>query len=78
MPEPETITCENCDAEIGKSETKCPKCGVVFEDLADAIASVETANKVIEKRKKKAELPVAPPAKKENPLRALGKVLRKK
>jgi len=78
-PTTETKTCDSCDAVIGKSEKTCPKCGVDFEELEDAITTVSKAQAIIEKRKK-AEQPPAPPAppEKKNPLRSLGAVLRKK
>jgi RNA polymerase subunit RPABC4/transcription elongation factor Spt4 len=85
----ETQTCENCEAVISTTETKCPKCGVVFEDLNDAIATVERAQTIIEKRKAKAAPPApaptptptpqpAPVAEKRNPFTSLGKVIRNK
>jgi uncharacterized Zn finger protein (UPF0148 family) len=74
MATPATKQCEACDQEIGASETTCPKCGVVFEDLEGEVAVVTRAMTVAEKRKKKAEAeaeaerlrnePPAPPKKK--------------
>ena len=49
-----TKKCENCDAEIGDSEKECPKCGINFDDLEDAISSLTVAQTVAEKRKKAA------------------------
>lgn len=59
---PETKTCEACEQEIGANETKCPKCGVVFDELEQEIAVVTRAQTVVEKRRKKTEPPPAPPA----------------
>lgn len=50
----ETKKCEACDAEIGQSETECPKCGVNFEELETAVKTVTTAQAVVEKRRKAA------------------------
>jgi hypothetical protein len=47
-----TKKCESCDAEIGESEKSCPKCGVDFEELEDTVKTVDTATKVLEKRRK--------------------------
>jgi len=85
MPEPEsqpatTKQCESCDAVIGTSETKCPKCGVDFEELADTIATVEKASAILEKRRAKAAPPKEEPkteTKKTSKLRSLGSILRK-
>ena len=60
----ETKKCEHCDAEIGATETSCPKCGVNFEELEEVISTLDKANKVLEKRRKAAQPPEppAPPA----------------
>ena len=55
----DTKKCEACDVVIGKTETKCPACGVDLEELEEAVKVVERANAIIEKRKK-AALPPAP------------------
>jgi hypothetical protein len=47
-----TKKCENCDAEIGESEKDCPKCGVNFEDLDNAVSGYESARTISEKRLK--------------------------
>ena len=91
-PVGETKACDSCDQIIGKSETKCPKCGVDFEALEDAVVTLEQAQKVLEKRRKAAEpkpcakcskvhdgeCAPAPPAKKVSPLRGLGAAMRKR
>lgn len=46
--EKQTKVCDNCDQEIGKNETKCPKCGVVFEELEE---DLKTAEAILAKRK---------------------------
>lgn len=92
MVEPiaKTKICPACDAVIGESETECPKCKVNFEELEDSIAAVDTASKVLAKRKaaaapkpcpkcgKEHEGDCPPPAKKKSLIRALGASLRKK
>lgn len=73
-----TKACDACGQEIGASEKECPKCGVDFEELEDAIATVSKAQEVIEKRKAVAS--PKPPEKKEEskkPFRSLGSILRK-
>ena len=95
MPEPEapsadTKICESCDKTIGKSETKCPACGVDFEELEDAVVSVEKAQSILEKRRKAKEPKPCtkcnkvhegecstPPAAKKSRFSGLGNVLRK-
>ena len=84
-----TKTCEACDAVIGASETKCPKCGIDFEELEDALTSVEKANAILEKRRKAKEPKpctkcnkihegeCVKPAEKKSALRGLGSALRK-
>jgi len=82
----ETKDCPKCDAVIGASETKCPKCGADFEELEDLTSSVETALSIIEKRKKRNAPPPPPeptPAPAAKPkgaarLRAIGNAFRKK
>lgn len=85
----ETKKCESCDAEIGTSETNCPKCGVDFEELEDAVATVSKAQAIIDKRKKAAEPKpctkcgkvhegACAPQKKPSVFRGLGSALRKK
>lgn len=91
MPEPTTKICESCDAEIGASETKCPKCGIIFEELEEAVSAVERAQSVLEKRRAKKEAEskcpkckkdkhegACAPIKKPSALRALGSALRGK
>lgn len=51
----ETKKCEVCDAEIGTSETTCPKCGTIFVELEDEIKVISRGAAVIEKRKKAAQ-----------------------
>jgi predicted amidophosphoribosyltransferase len=48
---PETKICDNCDQEIGATETKCPKCGIEFEELEAEVGAVSRCLTVIEKRK---------------------------
>lgn len=80
MPEPTTKQCDACDAEIGVSEEKCPKCGEVFADLDELVTAVEKANRIAEKRKKKNTPPAdTPPVIKpsiSSRLRGLGKVVK--
>lgn len=59
-----TKKCEYCDETIGKSETKCPKCGTDFEALEEDVKAIERANKVIEKRKAKDAPPEPKPTEK--------------
>jgi RNA polymerase subunit RPABC4/transcription elongation factor Spt4 len=89
----ETKTCENCDKVIGASESKCPSCGVVFEELEDAVATVDRANSILAKRKARTappeptpvpEVPPAPapeptpnPQPKRNIFTSLGRTFRK-
>jgi uncharacterized C2H2 Zn-finger protein len=84
-----TKICEACDKEIGESETKCPACGVDFEELADTVTTVERAQAILEKRRKKNEpQPCAKckkvhegacaPAPRKSKLRGLGSILRGK
>lgn len=77
----DTKECPNCDAKIASSEVKCPACGVNIEELEDAVTTVETAQKVIEKRRAK-NAPAAPPEqqpeKKSSKLLSLGSALRKR
>ena len=58
MPENETKICDNCYAEVGKSETVCPKCGTNFAELDELVNTIEQGNAISEKRKKRN----APPA----------------
>lgn len=83
MPE-ETKICDACDAVIGSTEEKCPKCGIEFTELDETVTAVERALTVSEKRKKRA-LPPAPPTPQPQPkltgvarLRALGRVFKGK
>lgn len=76
-----TKECPACDAKIAESEKKCPACGVDIEELEDAVATIETAQKVIEKRKaKNAPAPPQPEpeVKKRNKLLSLGSMIRKR
>lgn len=82
--------CEACDKEIGDNDAKCPACGVVFEELNDAVSAVEKANAILEKRRKKKEEDAkckkcgkihegaCAPIKKPSPFSALGSALRRK
>ena len=78
----ETKICDNCDQEIGASETVCPKCKVNFEELEQEVSVVERASKVAEKRRKAAAPPVPTPepettptpAKKKSVFRSLGRL----
>lgn len=78
----ETKVCENCDTQVSLAELTCPKCGVTFSDLEDAITTVQRANTILEKRKAKTvpapEVvpPVTAPEKKVSVLTSLGKVIR--
>jgi len=79
MVEPtKTKVCDACDQEIGESETTCPKCGVVFEDLESDLKAAEV---IFEKRKKRATLPEPPaplpPPKKKSIFKALGNAVKK-
>ncbi len=47
----ETKVCDWCDQEIGATETKCPKCGVIFEESEAEVAVISRGLTVIEKRK---------------------------
>lgn len=51
MAEATTKVCDYCDQEIGISETKCPKCGIEFEEAEATVSAVSSALTVIEKRK---------------------------
>ena len=83
MPDPKTKNCEACEQEIGFSETVCPKCGVDFEELEEAVAVVTKAQEIAAKRKAKAEAakdgdpdPATPPKKKKTGLfGGLGKAI---
>jgi hypothetical protein len=62
-----TKQCEVCDATIAESETNCPSCGTDLAELEENVKAVESAQTVLEKRKKKAapvvlSTPVTPPA----------------
>lgn len=75
----ETIECPNCEVTIGKTETACPKCGIVIEEFEDTITAVEKANAALERRKKKNAPPDSPapePARR-SPLLSLGRAIRK-
>ena len=78
----ETKICDNCDATIAKSEKVCPKCNVDTEELEELVSSVERANQIAEKRRKRnapAPEPAPAPAVKESisrRLRGLGKVVK--
>jgi RNA polymerase subunit RPABC4/transcription elongation factor Spt4 len=84
VPPSDTKVCDSCDAVIGKSEKDCPKCGVNFEELEDAVTTLTKAQEVIDKRKAKVapvpDTPPAPPAppKKVSALRGLGAAMRKR
>lgn len=57
-----TKICDACDAVVGETETKCPKCGVEFSELDETVTAVERALSVSEKRKKRlAPAPVPTP-----------------
>lgn len=87
-----TKKCEACDQEIGDTEKDCPKCGVNFEELEDAVKTVSTASTVIEKRRKAAnpncdkcgkpkhdgDCTPKPAPKKKSALSGLGNAFRKK
>jgi hypothetical protein len=92
-PQPETKTCESCDAVIGKSEKVCPKCQIDFEELEDAVATVGKAQSVLAKRKATEEAAKTcpkckaakhdgpcktSPTKKKSVFQSLGAALRKK
>lgn len=77
----ETKVCDNCEQEIGASETVCPKCKVNFEELDQEVAVVERAAKVAEKRRKASEpspvvdpTPAPTPAKKKSVFRSLSRL----
>lgn len=78
----ETKECPNCNVKVGKSEVTCPSCKVNFEELEDAVTTVERAQKIIEKRKPAPPAPPTPPPPtnqpeaKRNVFTSLGKVLR--
>jgi hypothetical protein len=77
-PPTDTKECPSCDAVIGKTEKTCPKCSVDLDELEDTLTTVEKANAILEKRRKKT-LPLEPPPapkKKTNKLRSLGSFLR--
>ena len=57
----ETKVCDNCDAEIGVSETKCPKCGTELAELDEIASAVERGQAILDKRRKR-NAPPAPPA----------------
>lgn len=77
-----TKVCLSCEKEIGESEKDCPACGVNLEELEDAVATVEKAQAILDKRRKPITPPVPEPtpepAKKTSRLVSLGKVLRRK
>src|SRR5260221_374375 len=74
----ETKKCIECDQEIGKSETTCPKCGADLAELEQEMEVVSRANRLLEKRKAQAtptpitETPTAP-KKKTSIFSSLGK-----
>lgn len=82
----DTKECPNCNVKVGKDEKICPSCKVDFDELEDAVTTVDRANKILEKRR----TPPAPPAPevpptpvhqppaKRNVLTSLGKVIRSK
>jgi RNA polymerase subunit RPABC4/transcription elongation factor Spt4 len=77
----ETKQCPKCDAVIATTETKCPACGVDLEELENAIATVEAAQAVIEKRRKATPQiapPIEPASRKRIPWTSLGAALRKR
>ena len=67
----ETKVCDNCDAEIGVSETKCPKCGTELAELDEIASAVERGQSILEKRRKRNTPPVAAPA--ESPRKGLAR-----
>lgn len=75
----ETKKCIDCDQEIAATETKCPKCGLVFEDAEQEMSVVEKAQQRLEKkRKRETPEPPAPaptPAGKKSVFASLGKVV---
>jgi uncharacterized C2H2 Zn-finger protein len=83
-----TKKCEVCEADIGETEVKCPKCGVEFSELEETVTAVERANQILEKRRKAKEESEkckkcgkkhegdCPPEPKRNKLRGLGAALR--
>jgi hypothetical protein len=84
----ETKECINCDAVIGATETKCPKCGAELAEMEETVSAIEKAQAILDKRKvkaaaKKAEEDArnAPPAPKKKTaaerLRSLGKAFKK-
>jgi len=81
----DTKICDNCDKEIGQSETACPACGADQAELDELADAVERGTAILEKRKKRAT-PPAPPAPAPAPqpkakglsrFRALGRIGRK-
>lgn len=59
MPE-ETKVCPLCDATIGKTDATCPSCNEEIENVDEEAKVVERANKLLEKRRLKANPPTPP------------------
>lgn len=80
----ETKVCDECDAQIGQTEEKCPKCGTDQAELDELANAVQRGQKIIEKRAKRnaPPAPPAPPAPQaekstvSSKLRGLGKVIK--
>jgi len=81
-PVPETQICPECEAEIGKSEKKCPKCGTDI-DLAKAELDVVERNllRLSKKRKREKKPPTTPPTteptKPKHPFSGLANIFKK-
>jgi hypothetical protein len=83
----ETKICDGCDAEIGTSETKCPRCGEDLTELEEMVSAVDKANNALAKRKareekarKDRETPTPTPAAKKSfseRMRSLGRIGKK-
>lgn len=63
----DTKICENCDTEVGVSETACPKCHIVFEDMESEDKVISAAMQRIAKRQKKIDDAAAAKYAKEHP-----------
>lgn len=79
-----TRMCDICDIEVADNEEKCPKCGNSFAEMDELVSTLEQAESIREKRKKRATPAPAPaptPEIKQTPksrLLGLGRTIRGK
>lgn len=69
----ETINCPRCETEIGKTEKNCPKCGFDLETFdEETLSKMESALDVVEKRRKKKQIPPPQPEPEPEPKKKKG------